>query len=204
APPFPPTAPAETNHPRPEIVDTPDIEGPEVKSHPWEKMLAGRTPDIEPLAKMVPHDFYYVHFRSLTKLLDAADLVGKLGTHFWSQAFHEARSQAVGERLRRQLALKINPHIEPIFERLIEEVAIVGSDPFVAEGSDITVIIRYASDPPIPGHLDVCRHPLIMGLECCLTAAQQARPDACRGHGTYAGVGYQYLVTPDREICVYA
>ena len=51
------------------------LEGPSVKSHPWDKMLAaqlvsGKQPEIGPLDLCVPEDQYYLHFRTLSKLLD--------------------------------------------------------------------------------------------------------------------------------------
>ena len=46
-----------------------DLHGPTIKSHPWQKMLAGRKPAISSLARCVPEDFYLVEFRSLSKLL---------------------------------------------------------------------------------------------------------------------------------------
>ena len=38
------------------------LAGPTIKSHPWEQMLAGKSPQISPLASYVPEDFYFVEF----------------------------------------------------------------------------------------------------------------------------------------------
>src|SRR5581483_1307912 len=39
------------------------LTGPTIKSHPWQEMLAGKKPEISPLAYFVPEDFYFVEFR---------------------------------------------------------------------------------------------------------------------------------------------
>src|SRR5262245_22850814 len=41
------------------------LSGPTVQSHPWERLLAGRKPEVSGLARLVPEDFYLVEFRSL-------------------------------------------------------------------------------------------------------------------------------------------
>ncbi|HWW74287.1 MAG TPA: hypothetical protein VNZ44_02770, partial [Pyrinomonadaceae bacterium] len=69
---------------RPVKVST--LSGPTVKSHPWEKMLAGRRPEVSALARSVPEDFYFAEFRTLTKLLDAFDAGDLWGSHLYNQA----------------------------------------------------------------------------------------------------------------------
>jgi hypothetical protein len=170
-----------------------ELNGPKVKSHPWKKMLARQQPDIEPLARMVPHDFAYVHFRSLTKLLDAAELADQWTTHFGSQAFREARTGRTRERLLRQLALEFNPELRPLYDNAVEDVTVVGSDPFIHEGSDVTLLMHY-------------HRPVLFRLymQAFLARAARSRPDAVQSAGTYMGVKYAHIATPDRSICVYA
>ncbi|HYH66101.1 MAG TPA: hypothetical protein VD866_15510, partial [Urbifossiella sp.] len=44
------------------------LSGPTVPSHPWEKMLGGKTPDVGPLAGLVPEEYYLAEFRSAVRL----------------------------------------------------------------------------------------------------------------------------------------
>ena len=62
-------------------IDVSRLQGPTVKSHPWKTMLAGREPQVSPLALCVPEDQYFVVFRSLDKLLDVLDLNDRWGAH---------------------------------------------------------------------------------------------------------------------------
>jgi hypothetical protein len=179
-----PCAPAQAER---KIVPLAELEGPAVKSHPWKKMLAGRKPEIEPLACMVPSDFYYIHFRSLSSLLDLAELVDLGTTHFGNQAWCEAFSQCTGERIQKQLLLTTGNR--ELLELLVKDIALVGSDPFAREGSDVTVLIRF--------NRRRCR------LANSIATAAKERPDAHRSHGTCLGVPFEHLETPDREICIY-
>jgi ParB/RepB/Spo0J family partition protein len=42
------------------------VQGIDIAPHPWEKLLAGKTPAPEALAKFIPQDNWYARFRSLS------------------------------------------------------------------------------------------------------------------------------------------
>src|SRR5262249_49723219 len=44
----------------PRTIDIARVTGIDIAEHPWAKMMAGRKPDPEPLARLVPHDNYYL------------------------------------------------------------------------------------------------------------------------------------------------
>jgi hypothetical protein len=176
-----------------EIVPVASLKGPTVKSHPWEQMLNGRKPSISPLAYDVPEDFYLVEFRSLSKLLDVMDASDLWGTHLFNQAFKEARTQNAGERLKRQLAMQTEPALRPFYDLVVENVAVTGSDPFVREGSDVTVIFRLKQPAIFKARMDAF-----------LDETQKARADAKRTTGNYLGVDYVQLQTPERDVSVIA
>jgi hypothetical protein len=167
------------------------LAGPAVKSHPWEKMLAGRKPEISALARSVPEDFYFAEFRALTSLLDAFDAGDLWGSHLSNQAFRDTATLDVGERLKRQLAAETDPRTRPFYDLVVEEVAVTGSDPFVREGSDVTLLFRVKQPLLFRGRMD--------GF---LEEAAKARPDARRETGEYLGVEYVQLQTPERDVSV--
>jgi hypothetical protein len=166
---------------------------PTIKSHSWKQLLAGRKPEISPLANYVPEDFYFIEFRSLSKLLDAVETGDLWSAYLFNQIYREARSHNTGEALKRQLALESRPELRQFYELVIEDVAVTGSDPFLREGSDVSLLFRVKS-------ADVFR----TQMESFLSNAERLRPDAERGAGKYLGVEYTRLTTPDREINVYA
>ncbi|HVG33066.1 MAG TPA: hypothetical protein VM911_08300 [Pyrinomonadaceae bacterium] len=178
---------------RREIVQVSSLVGPTIKSHPWEQMLAGRKPEVSALSKSVPEDFYLVEFRSLGKLLQAMDAGDLWGTHLFNQAYREARTQQVGERLKRQLALETEPALRPFYDLVVKEVAVTGSDPFAREGSDVTILFE-VKQPEI----------FKARMESFLTNAEKANPSAKRSTGQILGVDYVQLETPDRGVSVFA
>lgn len=187
--PAPPPMPAAPRTQGPVQVST--LAGPAVKSHPWEKMLAGRKPEISALARNVPEDFYFAEFRALTKLLDAFDAGDLWGSHLYNQALRDTATLDVGERLKRQLAVETDPRTRPFYDLVVDEVAVAGSDPFVREGSDVTLLFRVKQPLLFRGRMD--------GF---IEDAAKARPDARRETGEYLGVEYVQLQTPERDISV--
>ncbi|MBV9925298.1 MAG: hypothetical protein JOZ96_09815 [Acidobacteria bacterium] len=167
------------------------LAGPTIKSHPWEKMLAGRKPDISALARAVPEDFYFAEFRALTKLLDAFDAGDLWGSHLSNQAFRDSLTLDVGERLKRQLAVETDTHTRPFYDLVVDEVAVTGSDPFVREGSDVTLLFRVKQSLLFRGRMDAF-----------LEDAAKAHPEARRETGQYLGVEYTQLQTPERDVSV--
>jgi hypothetical protein len=117
------------------------LAGPTVPSHPWEKLLGAKRPDVGPLAALVPEDFYFAEFRSVTKLNEVLGVGGLWGGHIFTQALGDARSQQTAERVKGQLGLLgLSP--ETLDKLGVEAVAVVGSDPFVSEGSDVTLLVK--------------------------------------------------------------
>jgi hypothetical protein len=178
---------------RQEIVQVASLTGPTIKSHPWEQMLAGRKPEISQLSQYVPEDFYLVEFRSLGKLLQAMDTSDLWGTHLFNQAYREARTQNVGERIKRQLALETEAPLRPFYDLVVSEVAVTGSDPFAREGSDVTILFQLKQPEIFKAR-----------MESFLVNAEKAHTDAKRSTGQILGVDYVQLETPDREVSVFA
>jgi hypothetical protein len=169
------------------------LEGPTIKSHPWREMLGAKQPEVTGLALKVPADFYFVNFRSVNKLLEAADLTNLWGAHLLNQANKNAQTQLVNERLREQLAVETNPALQPFYDAVIDEAAIVGSDLFVPGGSDVTLLF-HAKQPAV----------LRAQMDQFLEHAAASRDDAERTTGAYNGVDWVHIATPDQRIHVYS
>ncbi|MBV9125549.1 MAG: DUF1559 domain-containing protein, partial [Planctomycetes bacterium] len=178
---------------RQETVAVADLAGPSVESHPWKKMLAGKKPEVSPLARAVPNDYYLVEFHSLTKMLEAMDQSDLWSTHLFDQAVREARTQQVGERIKKQLAVETTPLLRPFYDGVVEDVAVTGSDLFLREGSDVTLLFRIKQPDLFKTRMD--------GF---LTHAARDKPSAVRSTGKYLDVDYVHLGSPDREVNVFS
>lgn len=176
-----------------EMIDIARLTGPTIKGHPWEKMLGDRKPDVGQLAGLVPEDNYIVEFRSVTRMLDLLDNADLWGAHFLSQASNEAQTQQVGERMRRQLAIETNRLLRPLYDKVVEELAITGTDLAFGEGTDVTLIFRVKKPELLKARMD--------GF---LVAALKSRRDARRDEGELHGVPYVSVTTPDRAVHVFS
>src|SRR5207249_1221976 len=61
-------------------IDIANVEGINVAEHPWDKLMEGKKPAEEPFARLVPHDNYYIHFKSIRKFIEFGDLLDQWGT----------------------------------------------------------------------------------------------------------------------------
>src|SRR5262249_31193603 len=173
---------------RQQIVAIDKLSGPTTKSHPWKEMLGDKKPDLDPLAKYVPEDNYFVTFRSLSKLLELMDSGDLWAVHLGGQMTRDARTHLAGERLRQQLVIETNKLLRPLYDTVVEEAAVTGSDLFVNEGSDVTLIFK-AKQPDL----------LKARMDGFLEKAAQ-RKDVKRSEGEMLGVPYVHLTTPERDI----
>jgi hypothetical protein len=174
-------------------IDINTLTGPTVRSHPFEEMLAGRNPAVSQLAAAVPEDFYYVRFRSLSKLLELADSSNLWATHLFSQSTQNAFSHQVSKRIQKQLCVETNNLLQPFYDLVVSEVAITGSDLFLREGSDVTLLFHFEQEALFKFQMD--------GF---LINAATANPSANRTTGSYRGVPLVHLSTPDRRMHVFS
>ena len=176
-----------------ETVAVADLQGPTVKSHPWHEMLGDLQPQVTGLALDVPDDVFFISFHSVGKLLEGAELANQWGAHAFAQANHSAQTQLVTERLLTQLAVEVKPELQTLYNAAVAEAAIVGSDLFFREGSDVTLLFRTRQDKAFR-----------LVMDRMLVNAEQSRADAERTSGQYLDVPYTAVTTPDRQISVYS
>ena len=177
----------------PAVIEIGTLEGPTIGSHPFEEMLAGREPAFSSLAAAVPEYFYYVRFRSFSKLIGLADSSNLWSTHFFSQSTQEAYSHDIVDRLQTQLCVETSDLLRPFYDEVVQEVALTGSDLFLQEGSDVTLLFRYKQNAAFETKMD--------GF---LENAAKAHPNASRTTGSYRGVAFVHLTMPDRQVHVFS
>lgn len=126
-----------------------DIAAPALADHPFAAMRAGlpagAEPTPEPLAAAAPAEFWYVRFddiRDMLRVLDEADAWLTPVAH----AFEERPLvRDLAGRYQRQLGLGRSGLAKALGHTVISRVAIVGSDPYLREGSDVTFVFDVAS-----------------------------------------------------------
>ena len=110
--------------------------------HDWKKMMAGKSPAAEPLAKLVPHDCYYLTTTSLASFASAWDVLDAWGGSVLRPPQVSDRDHGLRARYERQLCLPTARLRELLGDKGFTSAALVGSDLYWAEGSDVTVLFE--------------------------------------------------------------
>lgn len=124
-----------------------ELSPPRLQSPKYEALLEEKnTRGIEPrpleIARLVPEDHYFLHFRTLTAAGELADLAADWGDNLLRLFAVHARDNHLQQKLEDQLCLKRKPLTELFANDAISEFVVTGCDPFVMEGSDVTLIFR--------------------------------------------------------------
>ncbi|MFZ6180329.1 hypothetical protein [Nannocystis pusilla] len=128
----------------PRTVALADLKPPPLAAHPFAAMQAalpnpsGGT--AEPLAAATPAEFWYARVddvRLLLRLLDEADTWITPVVQILQQ---NPEDRGLTARYQRQLGLRRSDLAKLFGHTVVGEVAIVGSDPYLREGTDVTMI----------------------------------------------------------------
>lgn len=149
----------------PAIVPIAELKTPELVEHPWPQMMAG-LPDPaagtpEPLAKATPAEFWYARFddiRVLLRVLDEANAWITPVAHIMEE---RAEVRGLAQRYQRQLGLRRTGLAKALGHTVVERVALMGSDPYLREGSDLTFVFELKNqtvfDTELSRHMDEYR-----------------------------------------------
>lgn len=158
-------------------------------THPWPKLLSElpTKPALEPLAAVVPETMIYAHFHDLRSLL-------KLGGDLERRApilglvLGDAGADAhVIARYERQLVLERLGLAEKVGHLATSGVAIALGDPFVRDGTDVSLIFKVTNRPMLTSAFDLYE-----------ANARAKRPDLTASTYTLDGVEVRRLSTADR------
>jgi hypothetical protein len=178
------------------IIEISKLQGIDIAEHPWEKMMAGKKPAPEPLARLVPHDNYYLHFKSIVKFLDIGDLMDQWGTTL-TRAFEvNSRDYHLKDRLEEQLCLGSTGLARIFGPAVIKGVAITGSDPYIREGSDVTVIFHLANKKAFQRAVEVF-------IDKARKKWGGNLAEAVLPLGELSGITVEEFKTPRREVSLY-
>ena len=170
-----------------------NVQGIDIAEHPWQKMMAGKKPAAEPLARLVPHDNYYIHFKSFAKFLDAGDLLDQWGTTLVRSFEVNSKDYRLKQRYERQLCLKSTGLARVFGPAVIKGVAVTGNDPYVREGTDLTVLFHLSN----AGLFKAAVNPFIE------EARQKFGKQLKEEKAAYQQVAIESFVTPLREVSLH-
>jgi hypothetical protein len=173
----------------PRDVPLASLTGPTIKSHPFKKMMEGRKPTIFPAAALVPHDAYYCHFSSISKEIAATDILKQWGASLLRAATVDARDADVPAKFQTQLCIGVSMLTRMFGDLVIGDIVLTGSDPFVREGTDLTVLMQVKN-----------RDLFAKQMKGYRDDALKAYPKATVANSKYQGVVVLSVTTPDRVV----
>ncbi|MCA9693472.1 MAG: hypothetical protein KC636_28005 [Myxococcales bacterium] len=146
-----------------------EVTGPPLDAHPFPAMAQqlGHDPatidvmKLEPLARAAPSDFWYARvddIRLMLRLMDEADAWITPVAQILQQNPEDRR---LSQRYQEQLGLRRSGLAKALGHTVVGAIAIVGSDPYLREGSDVTMIFtvkqRAVLEAELGRHLEAYR-----------------------------------------------
>lgn len=165
------------------------LKGPDIASHDYETLRRGAEPKLFDAAAAIPADAFALHFTSANAVFQVLDLIDDWGTDLAHALEGFARDRGTKDRLFTQLALPRDELTRMYASRAIDAVTIIGHDPFVREGTDLTLVLTVKD-------MTLVR----LAAEHARAAAKGARKDAQETSEKHQGVTLTTLQTRDRAV----
>ncbi len=156
----------------------------------WSKQLGATKPTASDLARSAPANFWFAEFPSLAKLNDTFELLDRSLQWHSLHAVGESRAAAWTDRLAKQLLFEKSAEYRSFYREILGGIALVGSDLFLGEGSDVSLLITLKQPTLFPPH-----------FENLLKKASDA--STRRVQGKYLGVDYTGIVNADRSVSAF-
>lgn len=138
-------------------IDIASIPGPALVEHAFDRMRSGLTvtgaPATEPMAANVPADFWYLRFDDIRDLLRVLDEAGTWLTPVVHAMEERPLVRDLSGRYQRELGLARTGLAKALGHTVVSRVAIVGSDPYLRDGSDVSFVFQVAAQPLFDGEL---------------------------------------------------
>jgi hypothetical protein len=169
------------------------LPGIDIAEHPWEKMMAGKKPAEEPLARFIPHDQYYVSFKTFKSFLDTSDLFEEWGTVITQAYEFKSREYRLKHRYEKQLCLRSTLLGRTLGPAVIRSMAFTGGDLYFREGTDLAILFDVVDDTIFRTAVE----PFIA------EARKEFGSRLLESTSGYQGVQIENFVTPEREVSLH-
>lgn len=123
-------------------VDPASLSSPVMKQIPYSEMLKGKTPRLYSIDRYSPADFYYLHFSDAGKAYEVLNYIEYAADMIRRRISAVSIDYMTRSRITTQLAIRESADLNRFYSSAVDELVITGSDPFIIEGSDVTLIIR--------------------------------------------------------------
>lgn len=150
--------------PEPRELPLAQVAGLPQPPHPWAQMLArlpgGAKPAMEPLADAAPQDKIYLHFHDLRSLLELGQELDTWLLPLGLAMEGDAGPAHFTARYERQLGLESNGLARSMGHLAADGVAVLLGDPYLREGTDISLLFQVKNQSLLEGALASYEHKL--------------------------------------------
>jgi hypothetical protein len=169
------------------------IEGITIAEHPWDEMMGDKKPALEPMAKLIPDDNYYLHFKNVRKFIEFSELLDQWGTNLIRAYELQSRDYRLKERYQQQLCLRSTELGKKFGPLVLRGLAVTGSDAYLREGSDVAIIFHVAN-----------RELFLSAVQIFLEEARRKFGDRLKESKIEEdGVAIESFTTPQREVSLH-
>jgi hypothetical protein len=167
------------------------LAGPKSAPHPWDELTKslGKAAPAEPLAALVPAEFYYLRAADLDVLFQLSDQVDAWATPIVGALDRQAAERDLASRYETELGLGRTALARALGKEVVAQVALVGSDPYLREGSDVSVIFQVKQ-----------RALFEAGLAGTLATRAREHGSVAATTTTYQGVAVRITASPDGAV----
>jgi hypothetical protein len=173
-------------------VDISTLEGITTAAIDWKPLLKGADPKLDPLAKLIPADQHVVFFPSFAAAARLSDQANANDALLMRMAQPRSEDADVVGRYERQLGIGLSALGRLIGPATIKSVALTGSDPYYATGTDVAVLFQ-------TDNADALR----TMLKAQILASSAKFPHVQVQTGDAGGLKYQGIRSPDRTVSSY-
>jgi hypothetical protein len=169
------------------------LRGIDIAEHPWAAMMGDKKPAPENIARLVPHNNYYIHFKRIARFLEFNELLDQWGTNITRAYEVTSRDHRLKDRYQQQLCLRSTLLGKTLGPLVIKGIALTGNDAYLREGSDLAVIFEVSQ-----------RKLFLAAVQPFITEARTKFGARLKESKTkYEDVDIESFVTPLREVSLH-
>jgi len=150
-------------------IDPASLNSPLTEKLPYKDMLKGRKCRVYRIDRYTPADFYYLHISDAGKITGVIDCIENIACALRRRISTVSVDYKTTERITTLLAVSMDEKLGQLYSSCIEEMVITGSDPYIMEGSDITLIIRPRKPKPLTMKINEIRREYKYRYRCSET-----------------------------------
>ena len=173
----------------PMSIDASNALPPEILWPPMDIMAPIVEPEIETIASRVPPECFYLRFGAFTNFVWFQDIAERYGGDMAQAVLLRGFNYEATARMERMLAAKMTQLAKMFGDKLVGDMALVGSDLYMKEGASLGVIF-YAKNPAL----------LKTAIRADRSSVAKNTPGATVQDLEILGRQVQLLSTPDNQV----